>query len=174
MRFSASTCHLGFLVATLVLVTTSFPQRPPRHCVTLPATSFQHDIEDKLVKRDSETPARVLEPREESDLICGRLSGGGQTKSFQFVSHRRVIVTWIIGGGTVFGNEVVQIMRVKQGPDPVVARANASYHGLSFVPIINAKYYIRVSGGYPGEKPLLVTWTLSYSYEELKWDFLLF
>lgn len=92
MRF----CYLVLVVAaTLVLlVTTSTPQpvvpRPRHQCIKIPATyHFQEgDLGGgKLAKKGSGTQARVLvEPRNESDLVCGRVRGGGQTVSFRFTS----------------------------------------------------------------------------------------
>lgn len=44
------------------------------------------------------------------------------------------------------------------GPDRVVAKANAFHYELRFKPLVDASYYIKVSGN----SQLVVTWTFSY------------
>lgn len=164
MRLSASTCYLVSLVATLVLVATSLPQSPSGRCLRVPAIDSQHDIGGKLVKRDdsqsrSEPPVRMLEPRDDSDLICGQIRGGGRSETFQFTTKRPIRMTWKFeNNGAGAYSQIVQIRRLNPFGDRLVAEVRASHLRLNFKPLANAFYYIILSGS----NELLMTWTFAF------------
>lgn len=70
------------------------------------------------MKRDysqsrSGSPARTLEPRDTSDLICGQLRGGGHSDTFQFTTERAILLKWRFENDRGAANrQVVRIKRV--------------------------------------------------------------
>lgn len=155
MHFSAATCYLASLVATLVVVTTSLPQppagppdvisrrkiypndpfnyQPPKGCLGVGATNYKHDVGGELKERDLQSPEThigALDLRSPAMQIvpllpCGIVVAGGQSDPFGFPDTRSVRLLWNLGGALVSAQVVRIVQVVPNGGDIVVVRAMA-------------------------------------------------
>lgn len=173
MYISTATFYLASVMATFVVLTTSFPQspsspsdgiprrkpvpngpfdyQPPNGCPGVGAIKYQTDVELKFMKRDSRSPethAAALDPRMPDDLPCGIVGSGGQSDTFRFTTSRPVWLLWTFGGAAI-KSQVVRIMQVNpRGRDIVAAVALARDFNIGiWEPLTGAQYYVQVSRG---------------------------
>lgn len=185
MRFSAVTCCLASVVATLVVVTTSLPESPsgrpddiswgtrhpldrthhrPIRCLRIGAKNQQQDVELKPVKRDSHSPgthAVALDPRKSIEPPCGRCLGGDQTITFGFATNRPLKLVWNFDGNWI-GLWWVYLMQVNPHGRDILVRliAGAELRVDNFVPVNDVRYYVRVTGQFARA----MTWHFAFQY----------
>lgn len=145
MHFSAATCCLASLVATLVEFTSSLPQspsgsldgilssrkgpaedplyhQPPVHCFRVGAIYHQLDI-GQVVERDSQPPETHagVDPRSSPHLPCGMVVPGEPSNQFVFKTARTLRLFWEFEG-VALRTQLVSIVQVDpQGVDRTVA-----------------------------------------------------
>lgn len=198
MHVSIATCCLASVVATFVVVTTSLPQsassppdgilssrqipitygndlfyyQTPKDYFGIGATNYEHDVEGRLGKWDSQSPgthagasdlARRGDPIFicEPPLACGIIVANGQSDTFGFPNIQKYRLLWNLGGAEYRGRLVKIMEVVPQGRDIVVLSALARYFSYSgFKPAANKLCYIRLSG----RGQIRLTWFFDYLY----------
>lgn len=132
-----------------MLEATSLPQPLtglPKGCLPAPASSFQHDLADRRVNRDS--GAGITARSQTNRHPCGVLAAGGQTNTFEFFNRWKVKLVWSLGATAIATSQVVRLVRViPGGQDEIGAMALASARVIAhFRPLLDFEHYLTLSG----------------------------
>lgn len=158
MRFSAVTCCLASLVATLVesrLIHDPYEYTAPEGCFGIGAHKGLHDVSAKLVKRDTHS---TVTP---DSLPCGIVFGGWQSDPFGFPTTKNLRMMWSMAGYAKDAQVIMIMMDVPEGKDEIVVKTSAfDYRYGGFTPLEGRRYYIRM----PGRASVRLTWHFAFMY----------